>query len=358
MVTAKLVVSRAMPLDLPKAATGSEVQQVFALSLRADGSTFVDGTATPSDEDLLTRAQTSAEKRRRAARGRTSRRQRPPPPRDARARCLAASRALARGVRRAEGSGGRDGARAVTSMLDAPAAGAPRGAARSHSGHRRRARLARAGRFALGAQRRGRAPKSAARNRNGGGRATRRARAAAASRPARTRPRPRPTPSRRPPPSRHRQRHRRKILDSSQDVVDFGNSFVTGTGDSFAGGVTDTAGTSTTAVRDTTARGDSGGVKPAPVPSSPPVDLSRPPKLAGGVSWQCPFPAEARRRRHRSRGRDPAGRSARRRLGAKRDPPPWIRVTASVAKRGAAPARNIGCPVSTVQANRKAPARP
>ena len=35
MVTAKLVVSRAMPLDLPKAATGSEVQQIFALSLRA-----------------------------------------------------------------------------------------------------------------------------------------------------------------------------------------------------------------------------------------------------------------------------------------------------------------------------------
>lgn len=56
MVTAKLVVSRAMPLDLPKAATGSEVQQVFALSLRADGSTFVDGAPAPRDEDLLARA--------------------------------------------------------------------------------------------------------------------------------------------------------------------------------------------------------------------------------------------------------------------------------------------------------------
>jgi biopolymer transport protein ExbD len=43
MVTPKLVVSRALPLDLPKAATGSEVQQVFALSLAADGSTFVNG---------------------------------------------------------------------------------------------------------------------------------------------------------------------------------------------------------------------------------------------------------------------------------------------------------------------------
>ncbi len=56
MVTAKLVVSRAMPLDLPKAATGSEVQQIFAVSLRADGTTFVDGDATPRDEDVFGRA--------------------------------------------------------------------------------------------------------------------------------------------------------------------------------------------------------------------------------------------------------------------------------------------------------------
>jgi len=61
MVTAKLVVSRALPLDLPKAATGSEVQEVFALSLRADGSTFVDGAPSPRDEDLLTRAKAALE---------------------------------------------------------------------------------------------------------------------------------------------------------------------------------------------------------------------------------------------------------------------------------------------------------
>ncbi len=53
MVTAKLVVSRAMPMDLPKAATGGEVQQVFSLSLLADGSTHVDGALTPQDADLL-----------------------------------------------------------------------------------------------------------------------------------------------------------------------------------------------------------------------------------------------------------------------------------------------------------------
>jgi len=56
MVTAKLVVSRAMPMDLPKAATGGEVQQIFSLSLLADGTTRVDGVATPKDEDFLNRA--------------------------------------------------------------------------------------------------------------------------------------------------------------------------------------------------------------------------------------------------------------------------------------------------------------
>jgi biopolymer transport protein ExbD len=59
MVTAKLVVSRAMPLDLPKAATGGEVQQVFALSLHADGGTFVDGAAVGTDEALLQRAKSA-----------------------------------------------------------------------------------------------------------------------------------------------------------------------------------------------------------------------------------------------------------------------------------------------------------
>jgi biopolymer transport protein ExbD len=62
MVTAKLVVSRAIPLDLPKAATGGEVQQVLALSLRADGATFVDGALTNRDEDLLLRAKSALAK--------------------------------------------------------------------------------------------------------------------------------------------------------------------------------------------------------------------------------------------------------------------------------------------------------
>lgn len=59
MVTAKLVVSRAMPLDLPKAATGGEVQQVFALSLHADGRTLVDGAPVVTDEGLLAQARSA-----------------------------------------------------------------------------------------------------------------------------------------------------------------------------------------------------------------------------------------------------------------------------------------------------------
>jgi biopolymer transport protein ExbD len=53
MVTAKLVVSRAMPMDLPRAATGGEVQQLFSLSLKADGTTQVDGASVPTDGALL-----------------------------------------------------------------------------------------------------------------------------------------------------------------------------------------------------------------------------------------------------------------------------------------------------------------
>src|SRR5687768_9725376 len=43
MVTAKLVVSRAVPMDLPKAATGGEVQQVFSVVLLPDHSIQLDG---------------------------------------------------------------------------------------------------------------------------------------------------------------------------------------------------------------------------------------------------------------------------------------------------------------------------
>jgi biopolymer transport protein ExbD len=52
MVTAKIIVSQSVPLDLPKAATGTEVQQVFSITLAADGSTFVDGKPVANDDAL------------------------------------------------------------------------------------------------------------------------------------------------------------------------------------------------------------------------------------------------------------------------------------------------------------------
>jgi biopolymer transport protein ExbD len=50
MVTAKIIVSQGMPMDLPKAATGEEVQTIFAVELTADGKTRVDSKPVPDDE--------------------------------------------------------------------------------------------------------------------------------------------------------------------------------------------------------------------------------------------------------------------------------------------------------------------
>jgi biopolymer transport protein ExbD len=61
MVTAKLVVSRAMPLDLPAAASGNEVQEIFGLSLTAAGDTLVDGVSVPDSPGLLRRAHAALE---------------------------------------------------------------------------------------------------------------------------------------------------------------------------------------------------------------------------------------------------------------------------------------------------------
>ncbi len=53
MVTAKIIVSQSVPLDLPKAASGQEVQLVFGLELHANGDTLVDGRKLPGDDALL-----------------------------------------------------------------------------------------------------------------------------------------------------------------------------------------------------------------------------------------------------------------------------------------------------------------
>jgi biopolymer transport protein ExbD len=61
MVTAKLVVSRAVPMDLPKAATGGVVQEIFSVSVPADQTLMLEGHVL-SDGELLTRARTALSK--------------------------------------------------------------------------------------------------------------------------------------------------------------------------------------------------------------------------------------------------------------------------------------------------------
>lgn len=55
MVTAKMVVQpQAVPLDLPRAASGSnEVQTVFSIELAANGTTYVDGKLQPNDDAIF-----------------------------------------------------------------------------------------------------------------------------------------------------------------------------------------------------------------------------------------------------------------------------------------------------------------
>ncbi|MEY4544633.1 MAG: biopolymer transporter ExbD [Pseudomonadota bacterium] len=52
MVTAKIIVSQGMPMDLPKSATGEEVQNVFSVELTADGAVRVDSTVVANDEAI------------------------------------------------------------------------------------------------------------------------------------------------------------------------------------------------------------------------------------------------------------------------------------------------------------------
>ena len=90
-----------------------------------------------------------------------------------------------------------------------------------------------------------------------------------------------------------------KVLTADPDPdapVDFGNEFVSGDGDRFAGGVTASAGTSKTAVRDTAAvpTGIGTGTPKATVVAAPKVDLSRAPSVIDKSAWErCPYPPEA-----------------------------------------------------------------
>lgn len=62
MVTARIIVSQGMPMDLPKAASGKEIQQIFSVELTADGQTVVDSERLQSDEAISKLAKTAKAK--------------------------------------------------------------------------------------------------------------------------------------------------------------------------------------------------------------------------------------------------------------------------------------------------------
>jgi biopolymer transport protein ExbD len=57
MVTAKVIVNRqALDLDLPKAATGNPVQEIFSVALPAGGGIEINGERVRADTDVVARA--------------------------------------------------------------------------------------------------------------------------------------------------------------------------------------------------------------------------------------------------------------------------------------------------------------
>lgn len=99
-------------------------------------------------------------------------------------------------------------------------------------------------------------------------------------------------PNEEPPPAAAEAANVLALSPQADEVVDFGDTFVLGNADRYAGGVSAAGGTSMRAVRDKRARahGAIGGTGNDPVPM---VDRSRSPGLAGGARWDCPFPREA-----------------------------------------------------------------
>jgi biopolymer transport protein ExbD len=56
VVTAKIIVTPAVPLDLPSSAQAEGIQVVFSVVLPERGATMVDAEAVTSDEELVARA--------------------------------------------------------------------------------------------------------------------------------------------------------------------------------------------------------------------------------------------------------------------------------------------------------------
>lgn len=53
IVTARIIVTQSLPMDLPKAATGSETQTVFSVELGSGGETVVDSKRVPNEDAIL-----------------------------------------------------------------------------------------------------------------------------------------------------------------------------------------------------------------------------------------------------------------------------------------------------------------
>ena len=53
MVTAKIIVSQGMPMDLPKSASGENLQSIFSVDLSVDGKVRVDQKALANDDAIL-----------------------------------------------------------------------------------------------------------------------------------------------------------------------------------------------------------------------------------------------------------------------------------------------------------------
>ncbi len=62
MVTSKIIVSQSLPLDLPKASQGTDIQVVFSVTMGADGTTQVDGKPIANDDAILGLAEAAQQK--------------------------------------------------------------------------------------------------------------------------------------------------------------------------------------------------------------------------------------------------------------------------------------------------------
>lgn len=62
MVTARIIHSQGMPMDLPKAASGEAIQTVFSVELGADGRTLVDSEEVANDDIIAELAKSARAK--------------------------------------------------------------------------------------------------------------------------------------------------------------------------------------------------------------------------------------------------------------------------------------------------------